>query len=90
MNTRSNANGKREVPEYSAEMPDGSVVKARFDTAYGDEAIDRKLSLAPTPKSRRQAERQSVVAHFHGVQAVYERPWMTGPKGGGGRSPTNP
>jgi transposase len=27
--------GRSMVPEYSAEMPDGSVVKARFDSAFG-------------------------------------------------------
>jgi RHS repeat-associated protein len=71
--SRSNTSTSRlQVPEYTVRLPDGSTVKARFDTAWGDEAIDRKLSL--TPYGRDLAERQAVVAHLRGFKAVYELP----------------
>jgi hypothetical protein len=51
---------------------DGSVITAKFDSAFGDEAIDRKLGLTRFGKD--EAERQAAVAKHPGFQAVYELP----------------
>lgn len=70
---RSNlATGRAQVPQYSAPDGNGGVVTAKFDTAFGDEAIDRKLGL--TGYGKDEAERQVAVASHHGFQAVYELP----------------
>ncbi|MGN9912562.1 RHS repeat-associated core domain-containing protein [Phytohabitans sp. LJ34] len=74
--TRSNlATGRSQVPQYTAPDGNGGVVTAKFDSAFGDEAIDRKLGL--TRFGRDEAERQAAVARHHGFQAVYELPSQT-------------
>ncbi|WP_377343917.1 LamG-like jellyroll fold domain-containing protein [Plantactinospora siamensis] len=71
--SRSNlATGRAQVPQYSAPDGNGGVITAKFDSAFGDEAIDRKLGL--TRFGRDEAERQAAVASHHGFQAVYELP----------------
>ena len=64
--------GRSLVPRYSAPDGEGGVITAKFDSAFGDEAIDRKLGL--TKFGQDEAERQAAVADYHGFQAVYELP----------------
>jgi hypothetical protein len=66
------ATGRAQVPQYSAPGPNGETVTAKFDSACGDEAIDRKLGL--TGYGKDEAERQARVAAHHGIKAVYELP----------------
>ncbi|MFC3572807.1 LamG-like jellyroll fold domain-containing protein [Streptomyces yaanensis] len=71
--TRSNlATGRSQVPQYSAPDGNGGTITAKFDSAFGDEAIDRKLGL--TGYGKDEAERQAAVAAHHGFKAVYELP----------------
>lgn len=70
--SRSDIGGRSLVPQYSAPDGAGGVITAKFDSAFGDEAIDRKLGLTGFGKD--EAERQVAVAAHHGFQAVYELP----------------
>ncbi|MFE2301571.1 LamG-like jellyroll fold domain-containing protein [Streptomyces sp. NPDC059445] len=70
--TRSGVGGRALVPQYSAPDGAGGVITAKFDSAFGDEAIDRKLGL--TKFGQDEAVRQAAVAAHHGFQAVYELP----------------
>ncbi|MFC8512616.1 hypothetical protein, partial [Streptomyces sp. NPDC057257] len=70
--TRSDVAGRALVPQYSAPDGAGGVIAAKFDSAFGDEAIDRKRALTGFGKD--EAERQAAVAAHHGFQAVYELP----------------
>nr|WTB34330.1 hypothetical protein OG781_36840 [Streptomyces sp. NBC_00830] len=71
--TRSNpATRRSQVPQYSVPDGNGDTITAKFDSAFGDEAIDRKLGLSGY--GRDEAERQVAVAAHHGFRAVYELP----------------
>jgi hypothetical protein len=67
--SRSDIGGRSLVPQYSAPDGAGGVITAKFDSAFGDEAIDRNLGLTGFGKGG--AERQVAVAAHPGFQAVY-------------------
>jgi large repetitive protein len=64
--------GRAQVPQYSAPDGNGGTVTAKFDAAFGDEAIDRKLGS--NSFGRDEAERQAAIASHHGSDAVCELP----------------
>ncbi|MFG2474277.1 hypothetical protein [Streptomyces fagopyri] len=44
---------------------------AKFDGAFGDEMIDRKLSLPSFADKMEHAQRQAGTAAYHGLMPVY-------------------
>ena len=60
------------APQYTAPDGEGGLIRAKFDSAFGDEAVDRKLGL--TAFGEGLATRQAAVASYNGFNAVYELP----------------
>jgi hypothetical protein len=66
--------GRSQAPYFEFQDQQGNIIGAKFDGVQGMQAIDRKLNPYFSAKAVDEAARQTAVAQYYGLEAVWELP----------------